>query len=309
MSNEALHIWITGSFLICAISIAPFLCPRGSAIRRCALLAAPMAFLLVLLSFPAIPFPRWSGSFEGYAVSPPVSFRFLLPIWLVGVALLAAARLPGLLSIHRARATSRPLPTNLRSRLADLNPADIPIRFTTASFAPAVCGVFQPIILVPLTAKNWSLPTWRMVLAHELAHVKNHDLLLRFLADFVCMISWMNPLGWLLARLCVLDCEHRCDHAVIAAGHSPKSYATTLLNLATGASPSLACAGMARRSFLETRVREILKPAQKSAWKWPSFIALILMACAMFFVASNAASPPDDKEIEIRLSADPFPNR
>jgi beta-lactamase regulating signal transducer with metallopeptidase domain len=67
---------------------------------------------------------------------------------------------------------------------------------------PAVAGLFRPVVLMPRAALGWSESRWRVVLLHELAHVRGRDCMVGVVAELVCAMHWFDPLAWLTPRIC-----------------------------------------------------------------------------------------------------------
>jgi hypothetical protein len=133
---------------------------------------------------------------------------------------------------------------------------------------PMAWGVFRPSVLMPADADFWPHDRLRIVLLHELAHVRRADCLTHILAQTACALYWMNPLAWIAARRLRTERERACDDLVLACGTPGPDYADQLLEIAramgsgrfsrTAAAASLA---MAHRSQLEGRLMSILDPS------------------------------------------------
>jgi TonB family protein len=123
-------------------------------------------------------------------------------------------------------------------------------------------GLRQPKVLVPRDAGNWSDERIRIVLGHELAHVRRGDWAVQLAADCVRSAYWFNPLAWIACWRLRLESEHSCDDAVLGLGVAPPDYATQLLDLARLFRHSrrsfFPAPAMARPSDLERRVRAML---------------------------------------------------
>jgi TonB family protein len=154
-----------------------------------------------------------------------------------------------------AREVSRALRLNRRIRLLH-NP-----------FSPTLgtWGILRGRILVPRDAESWPEDRIRIVLAHELAHVKRFDWLVQIIAESARAIHWFNPLFWIMCKRLRQESEHSCDDAVLNLGIDGQIYAAHLLELARALkisdrawSPVLA---MAQPPHLERRFVAMLNPS------------------------------------------------
>ena len=94
------------------------------------------------------------------------------------------------------------------------------------------------MLLVPAEAEAWPDERRRLVLLHELAHVRRWDWLTQLVAHVACAMYWFNPLVWLAARQMRIERERACDDLVLASGAKASDYAQELLALAAGLSDS-----------------------------------------------------------------------
>src|SRR2546427_11504490 len=62
--------------------------------------------------------------------------------------------------------------------------------------SPAVAGVMRPMLILPA---NFNIPDdeLRMILMHELAHIRRWDVLVDRLMLLVRDVHWFNPMAWL----------------------------------------------------------------------------------------------------------------
>src|SRR5436853_1361988 len=85
----------------------------------------------------------------------------------------------------------------------------------------------------------------RLVLAHELAHVKRHDLAWNGLAAIVHSLLYFHPLVWLAHRVARQEQEMACDElAVTRLDIQPHNFGRLLIKIAYQISPTL-CPGLA----------------------------------------------------------------
>ncbi|MCH7603357.1 MAG: prolyl aminopeptidase, partial [Planctomycetes bacterium] len=132
---------------------------------------------------------------------------------------------------------------------------------------PMTWGHLHPVILLPTSCINWSKTRRRIVLLHELVHIRRGDWLMQIASQLICAAYWCNPLVWIATRRLCIERERACDDQVLGFGTRPTVYASHLLdiarNIASGGSLTMASLGMAHRSQLEGRLLSILDPGTK----------------------------------------------
>src|SRR5262245_16350571 len=197
----------------------------------------------------------------------------LLTVWIAGALLILARLGAGILAVwwmsHRTeRVTDAPWLQQARSLAGSLgiSPRIAFLRSGGAAM-PMAWGILRPAVLMPSTADEWPADRLRIVLLHELAHVKRRDCLTHMLAQVACALHWFNPLAWMAARHVRTERERACDDLVLAAGTRGPDYADQLIEIArvmrSGRFPAVlagASLAMAHRSELEGRLMAILDP-------------------------------------------------
>jgi beta-lactamase regulating signal transducer with metallopeptidase domain len=129
---------------------------------------------------------------------------------------------------------------------------------------PVIWGFFRPVLLLPADVVTWPIERLRVVLMHELAHLKRLDGISLLITRAAVSFFWYHPLAWSLERAGRTECERACDDLVLANGTKPSEYADHLLAIARNMptfdpfrSVTLA---MSRKSQLEGRLLSILQP-------------------------------------------------
>src|SRR5262245_27462165 len=188
--------------------------------------------------------------------------------WALGVVFVGLRFLLGMVMIHAiARNASKPDCDTWRELLIELRRElsvfkEVQLFIANRSIPPMTWGVFRHVILLPPAATEWTRRRRRLVLAHELAHVKRQDGLTQLLVQAVCTVYWFNPLVWLAVRRLNFERERACDDRVLTLGGDARDYAEHLLEIARALSnaPRLfsATVSMAHPSQLESRLRAIL---------------------------------------------------
>jgi beta-lactamase regulating signal transducer with metallopeptidase domain len=128
----------------------------------------------------------------------------------------------------------------------------------------------------------------RWILAHELAHIKRHDHMVRWLEWLASVAFWWNPVVWWARRNLRRDEEDACDALVLEhLQGQPRAYARTLLTVVEvvatrGAqTPTLATGINAARS-LEHRFTRIVAPGRRGTA--PRYVAVATMAAAVLLM-------------------------
>ena len=123
-------------------------------------------------------------------------------------------------------------------------------------------GLMRPKVILPSAADAWTEERARVVLSHELAHIRRGDWVVQLSAELLRAFYWFNPLLWVACRRLRLESEHACDDEVMRHGVDGTDYATHLIDLARALNQRrqiwLPAPAMARPSSLERRVRAML---------------------------------------------------
>ena len=130
------------------------------------------------------------------------------------------------------------------------------------SIVPMTWGWLRPVVLLPADAASWSAERLRVVLLHELAHVRRGDAATQFMAELARSVYWFHPLAWWGVHCLRFEQEAACDDRVLAAGAAAEDYAEELVAVTARLPHGLQDAGLAvamgRRHTIEGRVRGIL---------------------------------------------------
>ncbi len=79
--------------------------------------------------------------------------------------------------------------------------------------SPMITGILHPCLYLP--KRKWNEEELAVIFAHELTHIKNHDLWIKLAAWTASCIHWFNPCVYLLQRYLDLDLELACDEIVV----------------------------------------------------------------------------------------------
>ncbi len=217
---------------------------------------------------------------------------YLLGVWIVGVIAILGATGVGQLRLRSLRAASVPADEEWEALLRDLRDSlrvrrPVELLQSSEDLMPMTWGWWHPVILLPDEAEGWALERRRVVLLHELAHIKRWDCLTQFIARVACAVYWFNPLAWVAVRRMEVERERACDDLVLREGCPASLYANHLLEIARAfRSVSHAAAiGMARESGLQGRVTAIVDGSRKR--RAPR--ALVMTSCGLLVLCGLAA--------------------
>lgn len=169
---------------------------------------------------------------------------------------------------------------------------------------PQTWGTLRPAILLPADADDWSIERRRVVLMHELAHVKRKDCLTQVMAQTACSFYWFNPLVWMAARRLRMERELACDDQVLEKGTRASDYADLLLDIArtlhSGRCSSLTAVAMARQSQLEGRLLAILNPSLNRKGLNRIKASLLVFALALVILPLASLRPTAQAKASLR---------
>ncbi|GJG89564.1 hypothetical protein tb265_47450 [Gemmatimonadetes bacterium T265] len=298
---------LKGALLVGLVGAATVLLRVRSAARRHALwaaavlahLALPVLTLAVpgvrIPGLPLLPAPPWlladpaplgpgaDGDPRGAALAA------VAVLWLAGALLVGLRLTVGTWELSRLAGASTPV---LDGRWADLTRCvasslgiarPVTLRRGSRLAVPITWGLASPVVLLPADADLWPEDRRRVVLVHELAHVRRYDTLTQTLAQCAVALFWFDPLLWLAAWRLRVERERACDDVVLRDGAVPSRYAGALLDFArsrtvdgrAAASPGVAALTMTTpqagrapafgASEFAARLEAILDPARDRA--------------------------------------------
>jgi len=235
---------------------------------------------------------------------PP--WAWALIAWVIGTMLVLGRLCLGRLSLWQLGRSARPLEgelwTPLLKRLSDDLGLTRPVVLLQSGrrSMPMAWGVWRPRLLLPDEASDWSAERRRIVLLHELAHLKRWDCLTLLVSQLACAAYWFNPLAWLAVHRMVSESERACDDLVLGAGPQPADYAEHLLQVASGLrAKSLvgqAAIAMARPSHMEGRLLAILDAARnrRPVTRLAVLLAVPAAVCLVLPLAMATMRPAAD---------------
>ncbi|MGB3119967.1 MAG: M56 family metallopeptidase [Verrucomicrobiales bacterium] len=242
----------------------------------------------------------------------PITWRTILGIsWLVGAGgNLLFGLCSHLVTLRRFKQSRQPVSEELGATLAqiahEIRLSHVPRVWIAPSIqSPAVTGLLRPTLLLPEYFDHAFTPAEaRLVLKHELMHLKRHDLPLNALLCLLMTLHWFNPLLWLAFFKIRLDREAACDAQVLQndSAEQRRQYGHALLKVETTFcphGPSLGFVGIFQRgAALRSRIRSIVihRPPHP-IMKTTLVFAVILLG----FFGITTAAPPDEDAPQVHI--------
>jgi beta-lactamase regulating signal transducer with metallopeptidase domain len=164
--------------------------------------------------------------------------RYLIALWLAGMALLGMR--VAWSSLRLGRAVRRMIVIEdgrvrdlLRECCDRLGIRRAPeLRQLPGAGAPALLGFWRPKVLLPAQVlMRLGEDELRLILMHELAHLKRCDVLVNWLATLVAVLHWFNPAAWLVVWRMRVEREMACDEMVLREERG-EAYGRTIVRLA-----------------------------------------------------------------------------
>ncbi|CVI70121.1 Regulatory protein BlaR1 [Clostridiales bacterium CHKCI001] len=154
--------------------------------------------------------------------------------------------------------------------------------------SPLLTGVFHPKIIIPNTTNNLKL-----MLSHELVHLKSNDILFRMLLNLVQKIHWFNPIIYIFANKFFDLSELACDNRVIEkmGREERNSYAQLLISISkerTKASKMIVPLKSDNYKTMERRIYQIMRyKKQKMTIRFILAICILALASPVVTYASS----------------------
>lgn len=188
-------------------------------------------------------------------------------VWLIGVL---AVCLYGLISY-----------VQLKRKMADAVLLSGNIFESEKAESPFILGFFRPKIYLPFSLSDADREN---VIAHETAHIKRKDHIIKPLAFLLLAVYWFNPLVWVSYGLLCRDIELACDEKVIRAlpEDSRKIYAKSLLDCAVKRKSIAACPLAFGEVGVKTRIKGIMNYKKPAFWVVLITVAAIIVTSVCF---------------------------
>jgi len=182
------------------------------------------------------------------------------------------------------------------------------ISTTAARLSPMVwwLGGSIHVIMPQVIINEMKEDQWKWILAHELAHVRRRDYLVRWLEWLACACFWWNPVFWLAQRNLRAAEEICCDELVLTRlNASSFCYANSILTAVESLvvpefRPPAMASEMNSGGFLKRRINMILNGGSKQSSL--RSLQYLIAGMAMLLIPIGFVNAQDFDAIKKRLT-------
>ena len=184
----------------------------------------------------------------------------------------------------------------------------IPIVRCRSVLQPAVMGVWRVKLLLPIDATDLTDDQLRMVMLHELAHIRRRDVAVNWLLVAVRAVQWWNPVYWLAASRFNSLREQACDAFVLQrfAGQTSRGYGELLLSLARRTPASrrwrvmipVPILGFFLSAFRQRSIAARLRSLPRAAIRHGRWHALVVSIGTILLVAAGLTDAKQNQSLD-----------
>ena len=138
----------------------------------------------------------------------------------------------------------------------------------------------------------------RMILSHELAHIRLHHSWDVMAVDLALCLWWFNPAMWLLRRELQSLHEYQADDAVLRDGVDAKTYQMLLIKRAVGSRPH-SVANCLNHSNLKKRITMM---CMNQSSRWAATKALLVVPMVAVALSAFATTEYVPREVQNKVT-------
>lgn len=170
--------------------------------------------------------------------------------------------------------------------------------------SPFILGVLRPRIYLPF---NIADNDRSHVIAHEKAHLKRLDHLIKPISFVLLSVYWFNPLMWIAYILLCRDIELACDEKVIRSMESEekRNYSKALLDLSIKRRSVAACPLAFGEVGVKARIKSVMNYKKPAFWIIIAALILCIVVSVCFLTDPINDNNSYGAEAELADLSDP----
>jgi beta-lactamase regulating signal transducer with metallopeptidase domain len=233
---------------------------------------------------------------------------YLIAIWTTGIVFILLRNLvlnnKFKLQIKRDMRNADSYLTDILNEIRLELKIDKSIRITQSNYIdiPLVCGIINPTIIIPTNLyASLGDDKLRLIIRHELFHVKRHDVFKNYLWLIAKTLYWFNPLVWIGFNDYLDDIEIACDDMVVKSITKEDSflYSQSLVDVIKLSKNyrkiPIYLSFCKDKKILRKRVENMLKPTKKL--KLAGFISMLIAIIMVVGCFTTACKPTPNKVV------------
>jgi beta-lactamase regulating signal transducer with metallopeptidase domain/polyhydroxyalkanoate synthesis regulator phasin len=179
---------------------------------------------------------------------------------------------------------------------------------------PMIIGWLKPVVLIPTaTLMNLTTDELRLILAHELSHIRRYDHLVNLAQAMIESMLFFHPVTWWLSRQVRIERENCCDDACTDSPQSSRLLANALLKLELIRSKQTTLTLNATGGTFMNRINRLVtlnnRPSTVSGLRAISACSAMMIACGIGLATIATTSPANaqDRSQEAQIESGAFP--
>ena len=213
-----------------------------------------------------------------------VALEIVTGIWLLGIAAMLVYMFGGYIFLRFRLRTAVKMKKNIYQ--------------SESVSSPFILGMFRPRIYLPFAMDASDA---EHVIAHERAHLKRLDHLVKPLAYLILAVYWFNPLLWVAYILLCRDIELACDEKVVREmdADAKKAYSMALLKCSMNQKLRLACPLAFGEVGVKERVKNVMHYKKPAFWIILLAVVAIIVTAVCFLTVPRSDDGKDATTIEV----------
>lgn len=234
----------------------------------------------------------------------------VVTVWVLGVCILIARHLMRYARLNRRVAgfLEKNMPDRHREIVAEYRKEfgvkrPVGLYRCTDEEPTMTFGVLRPVIVCNREPESRE---GRLLIRHEMVHIKRGDIFWDILLELVALLHWWNPIMWMLYRDFERVCECSCDETAMhgKSGEEVTEYLRLLVEEALGKKEKKGISIKWKAGFGEDakKIKERMENLMKNK-KWNRFAACALVAALTFANSMTVFAYRDTVHMEVTEDA------